>query len=424
MPILATDCANGGAYPKVVASSSTHRGKRPAGRPLQDVTSGRGGMRPQQQTQQQQRYHEKSGVPISTCVLVQADDSDDVSAPSSDVEGAVRDPSAAHGRVVRNTDEDDEDEDDDWLEVSCSSSDSSVDQESRGKERPPMLSLPSTAHVPPSPGRRSSTILSPNVLAAIDSSDDDDEADLQGPRERDPIDLSRIPSVGDRPAVEALRGSTLQWAPPRATRVQCGNGQPPPTEGAGSAAGPDAFTPNSMTAFLLRTARLRVPQERALEALYGSAYSFERAEVALRRCAKTAAWPPSSATSHHTIEFPQWTEDEMVLFERAYVESGKTFRDLSEAVGTKTVHECINFYYRWKKMKRGAAVCALRKDVLSHPIPIKVPRTMFVPVSTFTGMAKATARVSCAPCFLRQSLFAEPVSWLARRCATVGRRRR
>ena len=51
-----------------------------------------------------------------------------------------------------------------------------------------------------------------------------------------------------------------------------------------------------------------------------------------------------------------WTDEEIRRFESAYLAVGKVFPEVSRRVKTKAVAECINFYYRWKKQSRSAAI--------------------------------------------------------------------
>uniref|UniRef100_A0A5S6QYQ7 C2H2-type domain-containing protein n=1 Tax=Trichuris muris TaxID=70415 RepID=A0A5S6QYQ7_TRIMR len=44
----------------------------------------------------------------------------------------------------------------------------------------------------------------------------------------------------------------------------------------------------------------------------------------------------------------QWTEKEIIQFENALLKGDKDFNEVSAAVGTKSVADCIAFYYSWK----------------------------------------------------------------------------
>lgn len=44
-----------------------------------------------------------------------------------------------------------------------------------------------------------------------------------------------------------------------------------------------------------------------------------------------------------------WTEDEVHLFERYIMLNGKNFYHISQAMKTKSVKQCVEFYYLWKK---------------------------------------------------------------------------
>lgn len=50
--------------------------------------------------------------------------------------------------------------------------------------------------------------------------------------------------------------------------------------------------------------------------------------------------------------YATWTEDEVHLFERLICVHGKNFYKISQDMKSKTVKECVLFYYKWKKSSR------------------------------------------------------------------------
>lgn len=63
----------------------------------------------------------------------------------------------------------------------------------------------------------------------------------------------------------------------------------------------------------------------------------------------------TTTTTSSTFEQPywytdtcKWTENEVNLFERLLVEHEKNFFEMSRTLKTKTVKQCIEFYYFWK----------------------------------------------------------------------------
>ncbi|CAN0257073.1 unnamed protein product, partial [Phaeothamnion confervicola] len=45
----------------------------------------------------------------------------------------------------------------------------------------------------------------------------------------------------------------------------------------------------------------------------------------------------------------RWSPLEIAIFEGAVFKHGKLFHEIAKVVGTKSVQECIAFYYMWKK---------------------------------------------------------------------------
>lgn len=50
-----------------------------------------------------------------------------------------------------------------------------------------------------------------------------------------------------------------------------------------------------------------------------------------------------------------WTSDEIKLFESSIFTHDKVFSEISNDVGTKTIKQCIEFYYLWKKVLSDSA---------------------------------------------------------------------
>lgn len=62
----------------------------------------------------------------------------------------------------------------------------------------------------------------------------------------------------------------------------------------------------------------------------------------------------SNKTNNHTeaylyVDTFGWSEQEIEAFERLVVENRKDFYRISQLLGTKSVKQCIEFYYFWKK---------------------------------------------------------------------------
>eukprot|EP00036_Acanthoecidae_sp_10tr_P009183 CAMPEP_0182918662 /NCGR_PEP_ID=MMETSP0105_2-20130417/2235_1 /TAXON_ID=81532 ORGANISM="Acanthoeca-like sp., Strain 10tr" /NCGR_SAMPLE_ID=MMETSP0105_2 /ASSEMBLY_ACC=CAM_ASM_000205 /LENGTH=590 /DNA_ID=CAMNT_0025055777 /DNA_START=477 /DNA_END=2249 /DNA_ORIENTATION=+ len=287
----------------------------------------------------------------------------------------------------------DEPTSDDWEhEISESESDSSSGW-ATGRDVGDSMRKPPTSHEavptpmsPTSPSlRRGSIILSPRLSGPGGLlSDDEDEANTQ--RERESIAPTELPRANTwRADSPYLAGSVLGWAPPRSQLRQ--HGLPSRRNTVSSGAGDVAAAVDS---FVLRMARRCVPQDVALETLMQCGHSVATAEARLQKDAAAGEaagrWVTASQAS-------SWTEDEADAFDRAFVENGKEFQELSAAVGTKSLRECVDFYYLWKKTERGTAARRLRRDALSLAISQKMPRIMFVPISCVRyGRAAATPR--------------------------------
>ena len=64
-----------------------------------------------------------------------------------------------------------------------------------------------------------------------------------------------------------------------------------------------------------------------------------------------------------------WSEDEVCQFEENYVTGGKDFSNMSHVLKTRSVSECVSFYYKWKKTIRGTDALMQHKRVLQQPLP-------------------------------------------------------
>eukprot|EP00035_Acanthoeca_spectabilis_P007335 m.135518 g.135518 ORF g.135518 m.135518 type:complete len:543 (+) comp13907_c0_seq3:3418-5046(+) len=317
--------------------------------------------------------------------VASAHSDESVSEFDGNVDGGAEPPNPGRGETdlggrIRSEHTDDEEL---WeLPVSCSDTDSSSDLASRDKPRPPPL-----AYQQPTPLRKNSTtVLSPNALAntvTFGYSSDEDDGESDTPRERETIDPTELPVVGEKIPANFLRGSILQWAPPpprpRATKNvprERGRGR-----GRGKRVDPAPPDADSIASFVDRMSQVGVVEERALAHLAREHYAIDRAESALRELTQSEPGPVPSAVCFHTIDFARWTAEEEDDFDKAFVRSGKQFRDVSAAIGTKSIRHCVEYYYRWKKTQRGVATQILRRDALSLPIPVKIPNQMFVPMS-------------------------------------------
>eukprot|EP00038_Savillea_parva_P003826 m.130766 g.130766 ORF g.130766 m.130766 type:complete len:507 (+) comp11291_c1_seq1:1404-2924(+) len=226
------------------------------------------------------------------------------------------------------------------------------------KVKPPSLAIPHERVLSPrESGRGSNTVLSPHAhnIAPFDA---DNEV-----RERETIDPKELPRVGAPLQQAFTRESTLQWAPRPAA--------------SGSAEPAD----NHIADYIHRMANLNVPEERALLALWKNKFNFGRARKEALLQSMKYARPPVSIDCFQTVDFANWTQSERLAFERAFIQRGKKFGEICKSVGTKTVHECVEFYYIWKKTKQGTRTRRLRRDVLGLPVTNKVPRQLFVPMS-------------------------------------------
>ncbi len=62
---------------------------------------------------------------------------------------------------------------------------------------------------------------------------------------------------------------------------------------------------------------------------------------------------------------PYWTEEETVQFEKGLDMFGKRFHLIAQQVGSKSVSNCVRFYYEWKKTRKVDEVIA----TFVYPIP-------------------------------------------------------
>jgi len=68
-----------------------------------------------------------------------------------------------------------------------------------------------------------------------------------------------------------------------------------------------------------------------------------------------------------------WTEDEIHLFERLYKLHGKNFSLISHDLSTKSIKECVKFYYLRKKLPSS----------IRNPTPLKEQETSEIPEIKF-----------------------------------------
>lgn len=70
-----------------------------------------------------------------------------------------------------------------------------------------------------------------------------------------------------------------------------------------------------------------------------------------------------------------WTEDEVHLFERYIMLNGKNFYHISQAIKTKSVKQCVEFYYLWKRspFKKSSVSPVATRSVTSSLDDIATP---------------------------------------------------
>ena len=97
--------------------------------------------------------------------------------------------------------------------------------------------------------------------------------------------------------------------------------------------------------------------------------------------------PPSSLPCSPLRVSPAdyWSEDEACQFEESYVNGGKDFPNISRALKTRSVAECVSFYYKWKKTLRGTEALMQRKRVLQQPLPFNVLKQVRAPAAVCSG---------------------------------------
>ena len=105
--------------------------------------------------------------------------------------------------------------------------------------------------------------------------------------------------------------------------------------------------------------------------------------------------PPSSLPCSPLRVSPAdyWSEDEACQFEESYVNGGKDFANISRALKTRSVAECVSFYYKWKKTLRGTEALMQHKRVLQQPVPFNVLKQARAPAAVCSG----GSGVGCPP---------------------------
>ena len=215
--------------------------------------------------------------------------------------------------------------------------------------------------------RRSSLLLSPSRTSSLpsfserlrrgdlggaplnnnDSSDTSDSEDEEH-KPRDPIELRKIPSVSTTIAPSSPWICETMWVPPA------------DQGGQGAAA-------ESATVAFLKDAKGLLPhqdgrhsEEMCLAILVACNYDAESARA---RLATTPLYRGDGRHPHCS----GWRDDEMALFEKAFKKAPKKFRKISKKVKTKSVRECVDFYYRWKKTLRAEKVLAYVETMMESP---------------------------------------------------------
>jgi hypothetical protein len=201
--------------------------------------------------------------------------------------------------------------------------------------------------------RRSNSIMSPAAF----HQDSDSESDLEPEekRERETIPPTDLPPVGARAAYAFDEGSRLMWSPH-------------------PGAGADAFLAQAR-AIMKRRGKV-LAYDTLLKYFMDAGHSMPTALEKL-----TAHHKPSpAAESGLGHKFDYWSEDEACQFEESYVNGGKDFLNISRALKTRSVAECVSFYYKWKKTVRGTEALMQHKRVLQQPLPFNPLKQLFIPM--------------------------------------------
>lgn len=200
--------------------------------------------------------------------------------------------------------------------------------------------------------RRSNSIMSPSAF----HQDSDSESDLEPEekRERETIPPTDLPPVGAKAADAFDEGSRLMWAPH-------------------PGAGADAFLAQA------RAVMKRRGQVLAYDTLLK--YFMDAGHSMPAALEKLSAHPkPSAVESGLGRKFDYWSEDEVCQFEENYVTGGKDFSNMSHVLKTRSVSECVSFYYKWKKTIRGTDALMQHKRVLQQPLPFNPLKQLFIPM--------------------------------------------
>ncbi|KAJ9588681.1 hypothetical protein L9F63_018041, partial [Diploptera punctata] len=74
-------------------------------------------------------------------------------------------------------------------------------------------------------------------------------------------------------------------------------------------------------------------------------------EAMLKLMQPTPTLPPGHPLlAYEYTESDRWNAEEMDTFHQGLLKYDKDFRSVAEEIGTKTVKQCIQFYYLWKKV--------------------------------------------------------------------------
>ena len=68
---------------------------------------------------------------------------------------------------------------------------------------------------------------------------------------------------------------------------------------------------------------------------------------------------------HAPCTTESWRDKDVASFEAAYKAAGKNFHHIARMLPTKSCKDCVEFYYRWKKTRRGSA---MQKPPLSRSV--------------------------------------------------------
>lgn len=201
--------------------------------------------------------------------------------------------------------------------------------------------------------RRSNSIMSP--AAFHQDSDLENDLEPEEKRERETIPPTDLPPVGAKAAYAFDEGSRLMWSPHPGV-------------------GADAFLAQAR-AIMKRRGKV-LAYDTLLKYFMDAGHSMPAALKKLTAYHKSS----SAAESGLGHAFDYWSEDEACQFEESYVNGGKDFPNISRALKTRSVAECVSFYYKWKKTVRGTEALMQHKRVLQQPLPFNLLKQLFIPM--------------------------------------------